>query len=591
MYIERVISTILLSNPHTRIGTIGALRMIEETLHAANWWVEKIISYNISVESPSWQSHFEKVMIGLLRAKYHNHWYCDDPTRGSGYRCISNEYALDPILDKAAKAVSHSLPKNLARVVLTSEDRWLTMFVNPGQVTVRNKRFHEEPIYDPRRHICNKALRQTQSRKHRKSSSHRSKSDDDTLETLDEREAKSGAMSDPEDNNTSNSNATTDKVDFKRIFLEKIHDRARVDKEKEIEAHVEAYRKELKLEQPDASQSASASQSQSASASNRSSLNLEDAASDSINRLSLSPSKDSVSVSSPTKTPSKSNSQSTSGTPSKPGQTETEHSQILKLLSANNIERHNLSGQLSGHEFLVDTDNSNYGKHLSRILNACKIHRRNMLDRDETERATTREESATPSRSVDSSHGLSDHPDLLFSSRSQPLSSHDMHSHFDHDHLDLDHNDRPLPLNGKHRPLNGKHTNGNSVKSVTQSLLHFDLDARQVTQVKHEAVPKQEREAEAEVEAAQESCSSHSALELASKRARLGITASVYHESEASEIASLENQDASCNSSPIYDSATPPTPTPINDEQNASPSSKGGSDSGLHLCAAEELAF
>ena len=50
-------------------------------------------------------------MTELLRAKYHNHWYKDEPLRGSGYRAISNEYSLDPILDKAARAVSHSLPK------------------------------------------------------------------------------------------------------------------------------------------------------------------------------------------------------------------------------------------------------------------------------------------------------------------------------------------------------------------------------------------------------------------------------------------------------------------------------------------------
>merc|ERR1712228_287921 len=121
-------------------------------------WVTKIISYDISVEAPSWQSHLEKVMTELLRAKYHNHWYKDDPSRGSGYRAISNEYSLDPILDKAAKAVSHSLPKNLARMVLTSDDQWLVMFVNPGEVTVRNKKYQEIAIYDEDNNIYNKKL-------------------------------------------------------------------------------------------------------------------------------------------------------------------------------------------------------------------------------------------------------------------------------------------------------------------------------------------------------------------------------------------------------------------------------------------------
>ena len=69
------------------------------------------MSYNISIESKSWSSSFEKALTELLRAKYLNHWYKDQPHRGSGYRAISNEYSLDPILAKAAQAVSHSLPK------------------------------------------------------------------------------------------------------------------------------------------------------------------------------------------------------------------------------------------------------------------------------------------------------------------------------------------------------------------------------------------------------------------------------------------------------------------------------------------------
>merc|ERR1712218_151347 len=138
-----------------------------------------------------------------------------------------------------------------------------------------------------------------------------------------------------------------------------------------------------------------------------------------------------------------------------------------------NIERHNLSGQT--HELLVDTDHSNYGKHLSRILNACRIHRRNM-EREYTPSASA--SAFASERSVESSPlmqqvqgmPLSDHPDLLFSSRSQPLSIHS-HSHDLH----------VIPPNGKHP--NGKHTNGTNgkaqAKAVIKSLLNFDLDAHQ----------------------------------------------------------------------------------------------------------------
>jgi hypothetical protein len=227
--------------------------MIEETLHAAHWWVEKIKTYNINVEAPSWLSHFEKVMTELLRAKYHNHWYKDDPSRGSGYRAISNEYSLDPILDKAAKAVSHSLPKNLARMVLTSDDRWLVMFVNPGEVIVRDKKFQEIAIYDKQNHIYSKSLLLATSRKKRhladRDNTHNrtySKSDDDTLQSL-----AGDAAADADTNETETKSDGEDKsggdIDYRQLFLQNIHNAARRNKEKEIEAHVQAFKEEMRL--------------------------------------------------------------------------------------------------------------------------------------------------------------------------------------------------------------------------------------------------------------------------------------------------------------------------------------------------------
>eukprot|EP01083_Nonionella_stella_P276447 939341_1 len=224
--------------------------MIEETLHAAKWWVEKIKSYNINVEAPSWLSHFEKVMTELLRAKYHNHWYKDDPSRGSGYRAISNEYSLDPILDKAAKAVSHSLPKNLARNVLTSDDRWLVMFVNPGEVTVRDKKFQEIAIYDKTNHIYDKKILANLSSKKKKKNLKNtnrlySKSDDECHDNLEE----DGKLSDLADGETKSDpeDKPTGDIDYRQLFLQNIHNAARRNKEKEIEAHVQAFKEEMRL--------------------------------------------------------------------------------------------------------------------------------------------------------------------------------------------------------------------------------------------------------------------------------------------------------------------------------------------------------
>eukprot|EP00485_Elphidium_margaritaceum_P016942 CAMPEP_0202727028 /NCGR_PEP_ID=MMETSP1385-20130828/184913_1 /ASSEMBLY_ACC=CAM_ASM_000861 /TAXON_ID=933848 /ORGANISM="Elphidium margaritaceum" /LENGTH=660 /DNA_ID=CAMNT_0049393261 /DNA_START=70 /DNA_END=2052 /DNA_ORIENTATION=- len=222
--------------------------MLEETLHAAHWWIERIISYHINVESPSWQSHFELVMAELLRAKYQGHWHKNDPTRGSGYRAISNEYALDPILDKAAKAVSHSLPKNLERNVLTSDDRWLVMFVNPGEVIVRDKKFHEQVVYDAKRHVYNKSLRL----KHAVSSNKISK-----LSKLSELAATASASSATTLSPTTATSALSKSdgeedekqqplLDYRQVFLQNIHKVAQRNKEKELEAHVQAYRIELR---------------------------------------------------------------------------------------------------------------------------------------------------------------------------------------------------------------------------------------------------------------------------------------------------------------------------------------------------------
>eukprot|EP01084_Bolivina_argentea_P181063 312755_1 len=357
--------------------------MIEETLHAANWWVEKIISYNINVEAPSWQSHFEKVMTELLRAKYHNHWYKDDPSRGSGYRAISNEYSLDPILDKAAKAVSHSLPKNLARMVLTSDDRWLVMFVNPGEVLVRDKKFQEFAIYDKQNHIYNKSLLKKKLATHGKWNKMKqclySKSDDETLGSLDETKSETEAhvetKSDPED---------SENIDYRQLFLQNIHNAARRNKEKEIEAHVQAFKEEMRLnhyrykgfgpyDEDDKYWTKSPSKSTTASS-----------------QSNITPTKSSPSKSSTADTPhntsnKEKNTKSVSNTPQpSPPTTNTEtnksNHQILNVLNTLNLPKlHN--GFMNHHHiknntFHIDTNDSNYGKHLKSILNSCRIHAR-----------------------------------------------------------------------------------------------------------------------------------------------------------------------------------------------------------------------
>lgn len=580
--------------------------MIEETLHAAHWWVQRIISYDINVEGASWQSHFEKVMTELLRAKYHSHWYHNHPDRGSGYRAISNEYSLDPILDKAAKAVSHTLHKYLAQMVLTSDDRWLVMFVNPGVVMVRNKRNHDKTIYDPRIHIFNKALRKRALKMHKlksiASGQMLSKSDDDALGTLDETKSDDdgvmGTKSDPEDNLTT--------VDFKKTFMNAVQEKARKLKEKEIERHVRDFKEEMRLNhnivrgfgpydeehskiwhhnRSPSKSSAGGTTSTRSSASSRSSPAK--SPSDSVSNAHCKPSAQSTSAS-PRQTHPKPTSPANGNEHHlhSAGKAQNGILNVLNVLNHNRFHHHHATnhhhhpphsnGQsgpsvhfAANKEFDADCGKSNYGKHLREILESCRAHSRRMQSISQhhglrngtanttTTRTTTaalsqREECgvpmdggcplllatsfASPSPSVtvssptnsspdeSSVHEMGDEPSVLRLSKSEPLGA-----------------TTPV-LNGKAKIQKMKSTNHVVASQLSGLELNYESES---------------------------SDDERAAKELKVGMLRTKVPSLDGHSEGSSETVS--NPEVSCASSPIYDSATPPT----NDEQNVSPSSNG----------------
>jgi len=628
--------------------------MIEETLHAAHWWVQRIISYEISVEAPSWQSHFEKVMTELLRAKYHNHWYQDDSSRGSGYRAISNEYSLDPILEKAARAVSHSLHKYLAQMVLTSDDRWLVMFVNPGIVFVRNKRNSDDFIYDQQHHIFNKSLKKrslkwakSHLQKSKAMGSMHSKSDDEMLGAVDETKSDDdspfGTKSDPEDCVT---------VDFKKSFMDAVQEKARIIKEKEIAKHVEDFKEEMRLNHHNTRnyfgpydeehskhwhQRSPSKSSNSGTTSTRSSASSRSSPIKSPNdhihsnktqevsaspRQSSRPITPSAIASSPTAASNGSLHENRSGKTQPNGQ-------ILNVLNTMNIEKlqnglsspsyreanshynhfhhphpHTQNGNnhlstvhfAANKEFGIDCSASNYGKHLKEILHACRIHsqwnskhnnnntnhinsKNGFKNGSSTSHITNSNKSKTASNSTlhDNVYTVSmdgEYPLLFPTSFASPSPSMSptvspLNSFLDQISLhEMD--DEPTVLGlSKSEPstatiskMNGStkiHTK-KSTNHVADSVLDLNLMGSS---------------------SSEEECTVQG-LSVGMLRSKLGPAEAHKPCLESEASSEMSHPDVSCASSPIYDSASPPT----NDEQNVSPSSNGS-----RSCMDEELKY
>ena len=303
------------------------------------------------------------------------------------------------------------------------------MFVNPGIVFVRNKCNRDELIYDQSQHIFNKSLKKRslkwaklQKSKSMAAGSMLSKSDDDTLGTLDETKSDDdgpmGTKSDPEDCVT---------VDFKKSFMNAVQEKARIIKEKEIAKHVEDFKEEMRLNhhntrnfgpydehheknwhQRSPSKSSSGTTSTRSSASSRSSPIKSPTDNSHSNHASGAPQEVSASPRQTHSNPPSASSPAASGTEQQQQHhhrtaSKTPNGQILNMLNQLNLEKlqnglnHNNHHHLTHHhnhfqhtnphtnglstvhfaankEFAIDCTQSNYGKHLKEILNACRLH-------------------------------------------------------------------------------------------------------------------------------------------------------------------------------------------------------------------------
>lgn len=287
------------------------------------------------------------------------------------------------------------------------------MFVNPGEVTVRDKQYQEDVIYDKVNHIYNSSLKNKSTNfnnKYNKSSSKSrsslssnasySKSDDETLSTLDETKCDDNNLtkSDGEDSGTPNKNENGT-VDYRKLFLQNIHNAARRNKEKEIEAYVQEYKEEMRKNHrkkfgpyDDEDNNSKYNKSPSKSSTTGSTTTNTNTTS-----TSSSPSRSSIN-NTPNKSSSnnnKSNEQkrSRSHSPRSPAndydkdkdgennnKPKSGNKQILNVLNSLTLSKLNGFNHRNG--ISIDMNTSNYGKHLKQILNSCKIHTRNQLQND-----------------------------------------------------------------------------------------------------------------------------------------------------------------------------------------------------------------
>ncbi|XP_027026059.2 protein BTG1-like [Tachysurus fulvidraco] len=77
-------------------------------------------------------NHLNFSLQKTLLDYYEQHWFPQDPCRGSGYRCLRINHKMDPLIGKAAWAVGITQEEIFS--LLPCE---LTLWVDPNEVSYR----------------------------------------------------------------------------------------------------------------------------------------------------------------------------------------------------------------------------------------------------------------------------------------------------------------------------------------------------------------------------------------------------------------------------------------------------------------------
>ena len=98
----------------------------EEIGVAAQWWTREMRQQDLH---HSEVSAFENALRSELLKRCEGHWYPEEPLRGSGHRCVINDFSVDPLIVAAAESVRiRNISSRLPRAV---------MWLNPGSVKVK----------------------------------------------------------------------------------------------------------------------------------------------------------------------------------------------------------------------------------------------------------------------------------------------------------------------------------------------------------------------------------------------------------------------------------------------------------------------
>ncbi|NXD43220.1 BTG2 protein, partial [Copsychus sechellarum] len=75
---------------------------------------------------------FSAALRDALTEHYRHHWFPEEPSKGSGYRCLRISRRMDPLIGRAARRVGLGLPQLFQ--LLPSE---LALWVDPFEVSYR----------------------------------------------------------------------------------------------------------------------------------------------------------------------------------------------------------------------------------------------------------------------------------------------------------------------------------------------------------------------------------------------------------------------------------------------------------------------
>jgi protein Tob/BTG len=75
---------------------------------------------------------FRLALVDVLRHRCRDHWFAENPLKGSGYRCIRINGKMDPVIGQAAESCGVSV--QLVQSTFPSE---VTMWIDPLEVSYR----------------------------------------------------------------------------------------------------------------------------------------------------------------------------------------------------------------------------------------------------------------------------------------------------------------------------------------------------------------------------------------------------------------------------------------------------------------------